>query len=524
MMAHPAQYRVRINLAAKFTGLATLSILFVAIFFSWFLIRHERVLLTQQLQKRGVSLALGLARNCQLGALTEDAPILNGLIRGLSSEGDILYVEIITKDGRIIAHSGKEKIEEVRTDIQREPSTVGIKQLKKGAFRIEAPIKYVPEEITPLGNKAGGEETIGFVRLSMTLKNVNLEFVRMRQRIVLITIVIIAAAFSASLFISNRIARPLRFLVAVANRIAKGDLTQEVKPSTLDEVGELALAFNQMTMDLKQSRDKIEEHSRMLEERVHQRTKELETANLELRQMQAQLVQSAKMTAIGELGAGVAHELNNPLGGILGYAQYILEKVDRGNLAQEDIVALKRQLELILRESQRCKTIVENLLSFSRKSSELKPLDIKKVIEDTLSLTINQLALKNVKLVCKFDDLAQVQGNAGQLQQVFINIILNAQQAMPEGGVLTITMLKIKDKAGKLRASIAFKDTGCGIAKEHLSRVFEPFFTTKKDWKGTGLGLSVSYGIIHSHKGYISVESELGAGSTFTVTLPTLET
>jgi len=117
-----------------------------------------------------------------------------------------------------------------------------------------------------------------------------------------------------------------------------------------------------------------------------------------------------------------------------------------------------------------------------------------------------------------------VQGNAGQLQQVFINIILNAQQAMPEGGVLTITMLKIKDKAGKLRASIAFKDTGCGIAKEHLSRVFEPFFTTKKDWKGTGLGLSVSYGIIHSHKGYISVESELGAGSTFTVTLPTLET
>ena len=261
--------------------------------------------------------------------------------------------------------------------------------------------------------------------------------------------------------------------------------------------------------------------SDMLEQKVEERTKQLKEA-------QAQLVQSAKMAAVGQLGAGVAHELNNPLGGILGYAQFMLEKFRRPEFGIEDFKACQRYIESIEREAARCKKIVENLLKFSRRpiSAKPEPLNIAEVIEDTLSITGHQLKLKNIKVNIELKpNLAKVEGVINQLQQVFTNIILNAMQAMSDGGELKISAENIIDEKSQAPSGvrIEFTDTGCGIPEENLPHMFEPFFTTKQKEKGTGLGLSVSYQIIQDHKGTISIKSQVGKGTTLIITLPAAE-
>jgi len=251
----------------------------------------------------------------------------------------------------------------------------------------------------------------------------------------------------------------------------------------------------------------------------------LEIANAELKEAQIKLIQSAKMAAVGQLGAGVAHELNNPLGGILGYSQFILDKLRRPEFGAEDFKGCSKYLESIEREAARCKGIVENLLKFSRRPIVAKPeaLDIAAALADTLSIIGHQLKLKNIKLTLDIKpDLSRVIGIINQLQQVFTNLILNAQQAMPESGELKITAYNILDEKTKTptHVRIEFQDTGTGIPEENLKHLFEPFFTTKQSQKGTGLGLTVSYQIIQDHKGTIEVTSQVGKGTTIRITLP----
>jgi two-component system NtrC family sensor kinase len=269
----------------------------------------------------------------------------------------------------------------------------------------------------------------------------------------------------------------------------------------------------------------LQEERASLDIKVKQRTAELEESNRELKTAQSQLIQSAKMAAVGQLGAGVAHELNNPLGGILGYAQFILEKIRRPEFGVDDFKSSGRYIESIEREAARCKKIVENLLKFSRRPIVIKPepIDIAQAIDETLSIIGHQLKLKNVNVTLEVKpDLSRVTGIINQLQQVFTNLILNSQQAMPEGGELKITGQNIQDESTHTPKAVKleFTDTGCGIPEEHLAHMFEPFFTTKQSQKGTGLGLAVSYQIISDHKGTIEVKSEVGKGTTFTIILP----
>ncbi len=270
----------------------------------------------------------------------------------------------------------------------------------------------------------------------------------------------------------------------------------------------------------REEKENLARLSSVLEQKVEERTSQL-------KETQAQLVQSAKMAAVGQLGAGIAHELNNPLGGILGYAQFILEKFRKPDFGVNDFKACQRYLESIEREAARCKRIVENLLRFSRRpiAAKPEPLDMARTIEETLSIVGHQLKLKNIKVIRNLKpNLAKVMGIVNQLQQVFTNLILNAQQAMPDGGELRITAEDIIDETTQKPSGvkIEFADTGCGIPEEDLSRIFEPFFTTKQREKGTGLGLAVSYQIIQEHNGSISVKSEVGKGTAFTITLPTV--
>lgn len=282
------------------------------------------------------------------------------------------------------------------------------------------------------------------------------------------------------------ITRHVARLTQATLTVAKGAFDVQVRVKSRDEIGQLADSFNQMASELKRH-------------------------EAELRQAHAALVQSEKMAAFGQLGAGIAHEVKNPLAGILGYAQLAMRKLEKEN-------PLYRNLEIIERETKRCKTIIDNLMKFTRQEKMVfETINLNQVVEDAIAIVDHQLAMNKVKIEKELSPgLPQGRGNGNQLQQVLMNLMINAQQAMEQGGMVKVTTRQLDEHTVEIRVS----DTGPGIPPKIQEKIFEPFFTTKPVGKGTGLGLSVSYGIIKNHHGQIRVESEVGKGATFIITLP----
>jgi PAS domain S-box-containing protein len=231
-----------------------------------------------------------------------------------------------------------------------------------------------------------------------------------------------------------------------------------------------------------------------------------------LQETHLQLVSSEKMASLGKLAAGIAHEINNPLGGILIYSSLLMEDLPEADPRRQDLAR-------IVQETGRCKEIVKSLLEFARQSEpRMEPVDVNRAITDGLFFLENQALFLNIRISKRLDpSLPKAFGNAGQLKQVFMNIIINAAEAMHGNGELTIHTSASPDRK---TVFMEFSDTGEGIPEENLSRIFEPFFTTKDIGKGTGLGLATSYGIIESHGGRIGVKSRVGEGATFTIELP----
>ncbi|MCM8773503.1 MAG: response regulator [Candidatus Omnitrophica bacterium] len=310
------------------------------------------------------------------------------------------------------------------------------------------------------------------------------------------------------------------FLYSVNKNMRIARLEME-KIKYIGEIANKNKELERALEELRKTKEKLEEYNCSLEQKVEERAKELN-------ELQVQLFQSAKMAAIGQLGAGVAHELNNPLGGILGYAQFILEKFKKKDFKEEDIRACQKYIETIEKEAIRCKKIVENLLRFSRRPITFKKesANINNVVEDTISLIHHQLKIKNINVITNLQpNLPKVPLVINQIQQVLTNLILNAQQAMPNGGELKISTSKLlnSEKTPSNYIKIEVTDTGVGIPEENLPKIFDPFFTTKDKEKGTGLGLSIAYQIIQEHRGNIEVKSKVGEGSTFTILIPVEE-
>jgi PAS domain S-box-containing protein len=234
---------------------------------------------------------------------------------------------------------------------------------------------------------------------------------------------------------------------------------------------------------------------------------------------QARLLQQDKMIALGKLAASVVHEINNPLSGILNYIRLMLKIVGRGALSPEHLGKFKDYLTLMESETNRCSKIVSNLLAFARQSRlEFTEIQIDDLLNKCIMLSEHKLTLQNIQVKTHLDPkVPKIRGDFNQLQQCIINLIFNAIDAMPSGGILSIETSA--DSEEKM-VGIKVRDTGCGITEEDLPRIFEPFFTTKKEGKGIGLGLSTSYGIIERHKGTIRVASQPGVGSIFTIKLP----
>ena len=296
---------------------------------------------------------------------------------------------------------------------------------------------------------------------------------------------LILVVFIVGIVLVNRkVVQPLTRLEKATTKIGRGDFGPIHHPDRIEsEVDRLILAFNRMAE--------------------------------ELEARQEQIIHSRKIASLGTLVSGVAHELNNPINNII----LTIDSLMSGRrITPERSSAM---LDDILTQAVRASGIVKNLLDFSRSNTAIiEDLNIARLLQDTIQISENQITVSNIKLrVDLATNLSVVRGNRQALEQVFINLLTNAVHAMPNGGELFVQAAPTKDQ----KIVVTVRDTGSGIAEEHLSRIFDPFFTTKEVGKGTGLGLSVSYGIIKKHGGRISVASALGKGSTFTVVLPIKE-
>jgi len=308
------------------------------------------------------------------------------------------------------------------------------------------------------------------------------------NNLVLVALILLVISAIISLFWSRLITRPIELLSKAATEVGRGRFDVRVQATSRDEIGDMAQSFNQMAEGL-------------------------DTRERELKASQTALIQSEKMAAFGQLGAGIAHEVKNPLAGIIGLAQLLLRKVEKDG-------PLYKNLEMIEKEARRSKSITENLLRFARQEKvSFMKIDLNAVATESAAIVDHQLGINQIKLKRELaQGLPQIIGNANQLQQVLMNLMINAQQAM-EGKPGTVTLSTRLLNAGQVELRVT--DTGPGIPKEIQAKIFEPFFTTKPAGKGTGLGLSVSYGIIKDHKGEVRIESTPGKGAAFIISLPT---
>jgi signal transduction histidine kinase len=246
----------------------------------------------------------------------------------------------------------------------------------------------------------------------------------------------------------------------------------------------------------------------------------IKEAYQDLKEAQEQVVWTEKLASLGKLAATIAHEINNPLAGVLNYIRLMIKMLARNRVSHEKLEDISRYLKLVESEIARCGEIVKDLLAFARRTKiTIESNRIEDIIDKTLNLIFHDLEMKEIQLQKTIEpNLPKVQCDFKQIQQVFLNLMYNASEAMSNGGTLTVTANRASGSKGFLEVVIS--DTGCGIAKEDMENIFDPFFTTKEEEKGVGLGLSVVYGIIAKHNGTITVESELGKGSTFRVQLP----
>lgn len=438
--------------------------------------------LTEQLPTLTLAVAAAQTEGDQEQATVVAAVIRLDSLQRLAKRSEVFETYVIDTRGVLLAHSKTDLVTQ-RKNVDWLPELENLQQQQTLGTTLEYDYNGVPV--------VGGFARVEFGGLLAGVQipkaAAYLTARELLYNLIGVSLALLLIAALISMVWSRRITRPIELLSRASEKVGRGQFNIKLNLKSQDEIGDLATSFNQMATEL------------------HAREQALEQA-------QAALVQSEKMSAFGQISAGIAHEVKNPLAGILGYAQLSKRKLDKDD-------PLYKNVEIIEKETKRCKEIIENLMKFSRREKVEKELtDINKVAQDAIAIVDHQLTINQVKLEQDLEaDLCPLMADGNQLQQVLMNFMINAQQAMDGNpGIVRIATRKLSLEHIEVRVS----DNGPGMPEDVSAKIFEPFFTTKPAGKGTGLGLSVSYGIIQDHKGEIRVDSAPGKGTTFIVTLP----
>lgn len=449
--------------------------------------------------------------NAEYGLLLKDEHILSKIVKGVALQESVLSAAILDPEGNVMAKESKAghsiSLETFFSKIAK-LEAVKIKEKRAGreVYVLSYPVftqsQKGSKELSLFGEENIAAEIIGYAVILFSPSAIYSKIHKIQVGISIYLVIFFFLIMAVVFFITHFFIQQLRRLLAATLKIGQGDLTARVLGYSSDELGELSEGFNQMAKTLEETTVGRDALAKEMTER---------------KRLEKVILQSEKMAAVGQLAGGVAHEINNPLGVILGFAQNLCKRMPPGD-------PLEMPLKSIEREAIRCKNLVQDLLTFSRAGkTEREPIDVKDAIDSALSLVLAYSKVKNVELIKDFTvDLPKVMGSRNQLQQIIVNLSNNAMDAMPEGGQLRIRTLNAQLE-GKDYIEIRVSDTGKGIPPEIRSKVFDPFFTTKDVGKGTGLGLSLVFEIVQKHEGMILLESEVGKGTTFKVFLPVVK-
>lgn len=491
-------------------------------------------------EKQWLEVVLGCAnRTSQLvqgasryGMLLNRKDDVHSTIREIARSPGVAGIRIYDKNGQIIFSNDERQIGQT-VDLQAEACVV--------CHAAGVPLQAVPGPdrtrifrgadgtrilgvINPILNEPdcssaachahpAGQTVLGVLDVQMSAASMEETLAQTRRTMIWATaLLILSVAGVSGLFVNRFVRKPVAKLHAGTRRVASGDLDVELEVTRADELGELARAFNHMTADLKRARNELTGWSEKLEQKVVEKTEELG-------RVQRQIVQMEKMASLGKLAATVAHELNNPLAGILTYAKLVKREIDADTLSDEGRADTLRYLDLIAKESGRCGAIVKNLLLFSRRSGvDFAPTHLNELVERATMLVRHHTEMASVsleKLLLASDDV--VVCDPDQIQQALVALLVNAVEAMSGmgGGTVTVRLVAVGESI-----DVEVQDTGVGILPETLPHIFEPFFSTKDNESGVGLGLAVVYGIMQRHGATIDVVSQVGQGTTFRIRLP----
>lgn len=515
--------KIRLGLAAK---LAVSVIAGMAAFFALFgylNLRMERAWSQDMVRETADRVTDVIVRSTRYQML-RDRESLYHIIQDLASEPGIQRIRIFNQDGRItfstaagevgtvvnksaeqcvLCHSGARPLE--RPDPGR---SLRAREFRAGGRRVLGVMRPIYDSAdcssAACHVHAASQRVLGVIDADLSLAQVDAQASARWATLTWFLIgAIVFGCAAAVAFTWKAVHRPVKALIDGTRRVAGGDLEYRLPVVSQDELGDLAESFNRMTAEVAGARAKIEEE-------VRRKTAELE-------RLYRSLLNSEKMASIGKLAATVAHEINNPLFGILTYARLVLRELLKQDFASRDELA--GQLQTIERESKRCGELVKNLLTFSRQApSHREPNDLNGIVRRAVLLVRHKLDLQNIELrEVLAEEIPPVDCDANQIQQVILVLLVNAAEAMPKGGALEVTTgFEPAAEQGWVRV----KDTGTGIPPEILPQIFDPFFTTKEDQNRTGLGLAVAHSIVEQHAGDISVRSTPGEGTEFRVALP----
>lgn len=521
--AQSPEGRVRLGLAAKLAICLVASTAAFFALFGYLSIREQREHSEELLMQAAERISDVILRSTHYEMLHNERHALYNIIREMGNEPGVRRIRILNKEGRINFSTDDAEVNAV-VDKTAEACY--------GCHAQERPLEKLPRpDRSRIYREANGQRIIGVIRpienqpacsdaachahpkeqrvlgvidANLSLAGVDEQIASFQSHLAwaVAAAVLLISLVSAG-FIWAFVYRPVKELMAGTRRVANGDLDYRLPVRSSDELGALAASFNKMTAEVAGVQAEIEE-------RVRLKTAELEQAH-------TAVLRSEKLASIGKLAATVAHEINNPLFGILTYARLILRQVEKTEIDAKDEVS--EQLRTIERESRRCGDLVKNLLTFARQAPSHKDArDARTLVDRAVALVRHKLELQNIELVEQAPEEAPpVLCDGAQIQQVILVLLVNAAEAMPQGGRLEVAT-EIDPEGDHVRVRV--RDSGMGIPPDILPQIFEPFFTTKEDQQRTGLGLAVARSIVEQHGGEISVRSEPGKGTEFTVSLP----
>jgi two-component system, NtrC family, sensor kinase len=525
--------RLRRSLSAKLIG--SLLAMMVAIFalLGYANIRLQRQHLEEATLASAERVSDVIKRSTTYYMLRNDREGLYHAIQTMADEPGMVKVRILDQEGRVSYSTDAAEVSHV-LDKSAE-ACYGCHNQSQPLARLNRPDRFriyrngggqrVLGIITPIENQAScsnaachahpaAQQVLGVLDTNLSLAKADAQIAVSSARSLSYTaMAMLVVAVMSWLFVWWVVDKPIRALKNGTEHLSQGELGYQIEVQSQDEAGDLARSFNGMSLQLRAANEEIVRWARTLEDRVDEKTKELRSA-------QDHMLHVEKMASLGKMAAVVAHEVNNPLSGILTYAKLLRKWVESGQAEHEKREEAMQCLELIAAESRRCGELIKNLLSLSRTAPmNVQSTDLGVVIDRSLLLVRHQLDLAGVELqVTVARDLPRVPCDPAQIEQVLIALIMNAIDAMPRGGNLWLDARLSDDET---EVEIQVRDDGAGIAPDILPRIFEPFLTTKETGHGVGLGLAISRGIVERHNGNIEVKSELGRGTTFVITLPT---